>query len=81
MARGLLRDLAEWMVGLIGVGAATLVGLLSLLPLMWLEHHHHEAFWVIVIMSMWLSMMYIGTLVSARGRQTCPHCGRTFFRH
>ena len=81
MVRGSLRDLAEWMVDLIGVGAATLVGVLLLLPLMWLEHHHHEAFWVVVMMSMWLSMMYIRTLVSGPGRQTCPHCGRTFFRH
>ncbi|MGA2160408.1 MAG: hypothetical protein ABSG90_14495 [Dehalococcoidia bacterium] len=79
MIKTLLRGLRDWMAGLAGTLVFTIVGLSLLLPLVWLEHHHHGVFELIVIMSVWLSIMFIRRLASGPGRQICPHCGKAFF--
>ena len=78
MIKTLLRDLREWMAGLIGGVVFTIIGLLLLLPLMWLEDHHHQVFWIIVILFEWLSIACFLRLAHGPGMQTCPHCGRRF---
>jgi drug/metabolite transporter (DMT)-like permease len=78
MIKRLLRDVREWMASLIGVVVFTVVGLLLLLPLMWLEHHHHQVFWTIVILLEWLGIACILRMAHGPGMQTCPHCGKRF---
>lgn len=78
MIKTFLGDLREWMAGLVGVVVFSIVALLLILPLMWLEHHHQEVFWMAVIMAVWSSILYIRRLASGPGRQTCPYCGKVF---
>jgi hypothetical protein len=78
MVKTLLSDLREWMTDLAGVAAFTVVALLLIMPLMWLEHHHHEVFWTIVIMAEWMSIAYFWRLANGPGVQTCPHCEKRF---
>lgn len=78
MIKTLLRNLRESIPGVVGVAVFTILSLLLLLPLMWLEHHHHEVFWTIVIMAEWLSIAYFWRLANGPGVQTCPDCGKRF---
>lgn len=82
MIRRLLKDLPEWVTELVvwpvvGVVAIVLLALLFL-PLVWLEHHHNDAFWTIVIISVGMNIWMLARALETR---TCPYCGKkTFLR-
>src|SRR5437879_12363501 len=43
----LLKDLTEYVLESVGIAIGIVIVALLFLPLVWLEHHHHEALWVV----------------------------------
>jgi hypothetical protein len=74
-----VRDFREWVRGTaIAMGITMLFCVACVWPLMWLEDHHHETFWVIVMIFEVLAIAFIWKWVRGPGTQTCPRCGTKF---
>jgi hypothetical protein len=74
-----VNDFCQWArETAIAIGFTMLFAVACVWPLMWLEAHHHEAFWVIVMMVEVLAIAFIWRWVHGPGVQTCPHCGKRF---